>query len=339
MNDQQNTAYPTARKRAYALLEGAEPTRLAILVRTFIATVIILNVIAVLLESSEAVLASLDGTLMAFEIVSVILFTIEYGLRIWAAAEDPQFHGAGPWRGRWHYLRSGMGIIDLVAVAPFYLGFVISLDLRHVRAFRLLRLLKLNRYFRSLDIFSYVFRSQIPNLIAATLVILVLMLLSSSLMYAVEGGAGIGPVSDLSQTNAEQNPSQFDSVAQAMWWSVVTLTTVGYGDVIPATPIGRLLGGFIMLLGIGLAALPAAILAGKFADELARRRDIVTRRAVELLQDGTLDQEEQKSLERRGHREGFSDEEIEQIRKSAMASVKGLGTCPNCGHTLPHSNE
>lgn len=276
-----------------------------------------LNVIAVVLESYDSLYSVHRVALEWFEIVSVLLFTVEYGLRVWASAEDPQFEGADPWRGRWTYLRSGMGIVDLVAIAPFYLGFIFTLDLRQLRAFRLLRLLKLSRSFASLNIFSHVFRSQIPNLVAATLVILILLILSSSLMYAVESDA-----------------DQFDDITEAMWWSVVTLTTVGYGDVIPSTPLGKLLGGLIMLLGIGLVALPAAILGGKFADELVYRRMKVTTQAVELMKDGELSEDEQRELERRGHQEGFSNEEIEEIKNSVIGSDEGSSVCPKCGHAL-----
>jgi len=276
MNDPQMATPPTIRQRAYLLLRADDPTPAAVWIRCFIAFVIVMNVVAVILESHETVYSIHGGALAAFEIASVLFFTVEYGIRIWASAEDPQFGAANRWRGRWKYLRSGMGIVDLVAIAPFYLGFIIPLDLRHVRAFRLLRLLKLSRSFRSLSIFSYVFRSQVPNLIAATLVIFILLVLSSSLMYAVESGT-----------------DQFADISQAMWWSIVTLSTVGYGDVIPSTPLGKFLGGFIMLLGIGLVALPAAILGGKFADELAIRRIKVTTQAFEFLKDGKLSETEQ----------------------------------------------
>jgi voltage-gated potassium channel len=317
VNDPQSATKATMRQRTFLLLRADNPTRVAIWTRSLIAIAIVLNVIAVVLESYDAFHSVHRVALEGFEIVSVLLFTVEYGLRVWASAEDPQFEGANPWRGRWSYIRSGMGIVDLVAIAPFYLGFIVTLDLRQLRAFRLLRLLKLSRSFGSLNIFSHVFRSQIPNLIAATLVILILLILSSSLMYSVESDAG-----------------QFDDIAEAMWWSVVTLTTVGYGDVIPSTPLGKLLGGFIMLLGIGLVALPAAILGGKFADELVYRRMKVTTQAADFLKDGELSENEQKELERRGHQEGFSNEEIEEIKSSVIESGAGSSVCPNCGHAM-----
>jgi len=329
--------HPTRRQRTYLLLEAGDLTPAATWIRSFIALVIILNVIAVILESHETVYSVHGGILEAFDIISVLFFTIEYGLRIWASAENPQFAGAGPWRGRWKYLKSGMGIVDLVAIAPFYLGFFVTLDLRHVRAFRLIRLLKLNRSFHSLDVFSTVFRSQIPNLIGAAVVILVLLVLSSSLMYAVESGASAGEATQYTWSEADPGADQFANITKAMWWSVVTLTTVGYGDVIPSTVLGKTLGGFIMLLGIGLVALPAAILGGKFADELAYRRAKVTTHAIRILQDGKLDENERKELEESGQQEGFSDQEIEEIKNNAIELIEGIHVCPKCGHAL-HGN-
>jgi len=331
MNDPQNAADRTIRQRTYLLLRADNPTPAAVWTRAMIAVVIVLNVIAVVLESHESFYFLHREALGLFEIASVLLFTVEYGLRIWSSAEDPQFAGANPWQARWKYLRSGMGIVDLLAIAPFYLGFLVTLDLRQLRAFRLLRLLKLSRSFASLNVFTYVFRSQIPNLVAAALVILILLILSSSLMYAVESGSGATQGTEFSQVDAPPADGQFNDITQAMWWSVVTLTTVGYGDVIPVTPLGKLLGGFIMLLGIGLVALPAAILGGKFADELGRRRIKVTTEAVELASDGKLDEQDEIRLESRGHREGLSSEEIEEIKKTAMQSVENLQVCPNCG--------
>ena len=332
MNDSQVEAHRTIRQRTYLLLRADNPTPAAIWTRAIIAIVIVLNVIAVVLESHDSFYALHREGLGLFEIASVFLFTVEYGLRIWSSAEDPQFAGANPWHARWKYLRSGMGIVDLLAIAPFYLGFLVTLDLRQLRAFRLLRLLKLSRSFASLNVFTYVFRSQIPNLIAAALVILILLILSSSVMYVVESDAGATPDSQLTQMDAAPADGQFNDITQAMWWSVVTLTTVGYGDIIPVTPLGKLLSGFIMLLGIGLVALPAAILGGKFADELGRRRIKVTTEAVELASDGKLDEQDEMQLESRGYREGLSSEEIEEIKKAAMQSVENLQVCPNCGY-------
>jgi voltage-gated potassium channel len=124
----------------------------------------------------------------------------------------------------------------------------------------------------------------------------------------------------------------FDNASKAIWWAVVTLTSVGYGDVYPCTTIGKVLGGFMMLLGVGLVALPAAILAGKFADELQVRREEVTQLAAEFLEDGEMDAQEHKRLLERGQQEGFSREEVEEFMERARLSFKDSRACPKCGY-------
>ena len=311
------------RPRIYHLLESDSPTSAAKWLRLFIGLLILANVIAVIAESHSDVYATYGRSLEMFNIISVVAFTIEYVLRVWVSVENPMYAGAGPWRARSAYVFSFVGIVDCLAIAPFYLGSIIPWDLRHLRALRLLRLLKLSRHFRSLDIFFHVIRTQVPTLLGATLVILILLMLSSTVMYAVE---------------SEAQPDEFGNVSQAMWWSVVTLTSVGYGDVIPSTPVGKVLGGVIMFLGVGLVALPAAILAGKFADELQMRRERVTRVATEYLRDGKIDEKESSILFERGLTEGFTGREVEEIADSVRESVEDSPVCPRCGYSVSEND-
>jgi len=336
MNQEPTGVKSALRQRVYCLLESPDPTPVAKVVRLIIGLVILANVIAVIAESHESFYLLHASSLKIFNVVSVIGFTVEYGLRLWASAENPQFEGASPWRGRWAYFKSGLGLIDLAAIAPFYLGFLIPWDLRQLRAFRLLRLLKLMRSFSSLDVFYSVFRSQVPNLLGSTLVIVILLVFSSSLMYAIEGNVNVQEVGNtphsVMRNELQAVPDEFSSISRAMWWSVVTLTSVGYGDVVPRTTAGKLLASVIMLLGVGLVALPAAILAGKFSDELGQRRNKVTKQAFEYLRDGKMDEEEHDELEKRGKREGFSVDEIEEIKRSASESFSDSRACPRCGY-------
>lgn len=337
MNHEPTGVTSALRRRVYGLLESTEPTPVAKAVRLFIGLVILANVIAVIAESYENVYSVHGAALEAFNVVSVIAFTIEYALRLWASAENPRFAGANPWRARWAYFKSGMGLVDLVAIAPFYLGFLIPWDLRQLRALRLLRLLKLMRSFSGLDIFYSVLRSQVPNLVGTTLVILILLVFSSSMMYAIEGRADAESAGNGSQSvmaaESEAAPNEFTSIGRAMWWSVVTMTSVGYGDVVPRTRLGRFVGSVIMLLGVGLVALPAAILAGKFSDELGVRRDRVAKQAFDYLRDGELNRAELDQLEKRGKQEGLSVDEIEEIKESARGSVSDSRVCPRCGYS------
>jgi len=305
------------RGRVYRLLESDEPTAAGRALRLFIGLLIISNVVAVVLESHRDVYETYGEALDIFNFASVMLFTIEYAMRIWVAAENPQFANADPRRARLAYMRSGSGLIDLVAIAPFYLGSIVPFDLRQLRALRLLRLLKLSRHFKSLDIFWHVIRTQIPILLGAILVILIILTLSSTAMYLIESSV---------------QPEKFGNISQSMWWSIVTLTSVGYGDVVPSTPAGKLIGGFIMFLGVGLVALPAAILGGKFADELKVRRERVERLVTEYLQDGQLSAQEKILILERGQREGLTEQQTREIAIGMYDSPEAPRGCPKCGY-------
>jgi voltage-gated potassium channel len=313
-----NEYMPEVRRRVYHLFESDNPAFFAKTIRIFVGTLILANVFAVYLESHENIELAYGALLKNINLVAVIAFTIEYILRLWASAENPAYMGKSSWSARKEYACSFMGVVDLLAIVPFYIGLFLVSDLRAASALRILRLLKLVRYFRSLEIFFSVLRSQIRSLLGAVFVVFILVVLSSMLMYHVEKGSCV---------------EDFGNATKAMWWSVVTLTSVGYGDVVPCTTIGKFLGGFIMLLGVGLVALPAAMLAGKFADELQVRREDVTQLAAKFLQDGELDTHEEKQLFERGQKEGFSQEEIEEFTARARVSFEDSRTCPKCGYT------
>lgn len=225
-------------------------------VAALITVLIALNVLAVVLETVPSLHARYGGAFYAFEVFSVAVFTVEYVLRLWTCALDPRF--AGPVTGRLRFAVTPMAVVDLMAVAPFYLPMV-SADLRFLRAtrlFRLLRVLKLGRYSESLRIFGNVLRARRADLIVALFAALLLLVFASAFMYFVERDA---------------QPQAFSSIPATMWWGVVTLTTVGYGDVYPLTPVGRVLGAVIALFGVGLFALPAGILASGFAEEIQKK--------------------------------------------------------------------
>jgi len=182
---------------------------------------------------------------------------VEYLLRVWACVEDRRYQGA--LRGRLRFLFTAQALIDLLAILPFYLTFL-TLDLRFMRAlrlFRIVRVAKVGRYMSAFSLFGRVLRSRKEELILSTGVMLILLLLSSCLMYYAEN---------------EAQPEQFPNIPSAMWWAVATLTTVGYGDVYPVTALGRLLGAFTAILGIGLFALPTGILGSGFVEEIQARR-------------------------------------------------------------------
>jgi voltage-gated potassium channel len=216
---------------------------------------IVLNVVAVILETVAPIRAAFGPAFKAFETFSVVVFTAEYVARLWSCTVDPRF--SRPVRGRLRFATSFMGIVDLVAILPSLIPGGL-LDLRVVRVLRLmrvLRLLKVARYSQSLQALGRVLTAKRDELVVTAIAGSLLLICASSLMYYAENKA---------------QPEVFSSIPAAMWWGVETLTTVGYGDLFPVTPIGKVMGSVIAVLGIGLFALPAGILASGFSEELRR---------------------------------------------------------------------
>ncbi|MBE0417993.1 MAG: ion transporter [Coriobacteriia bacterium] len=244
------------RRRAYEILEVARPgDRSSRVADMFILGLIVANVAAVVLGTVESVLRSTGPLLDAFERVSVAIFTVEYVLRLWSAVERRLQERR--LRTRVKYATSWLAVVDLLAILPAYLPVLLRIDLRTlrlIRLFRLSHLLKVGRYSRALRTFSVVLRAKREELAVAVLAVLILLLITSSLMYYAEH---------------EVQPEAFASIPAAMWWGAAALTTVGYGDVYPVTAVGKVLGIISAVLGIGLFALPAGILASGFSDALA----------------------------------------------------------------------
>lgn len=250
--------YEQARRRTYELLEReVGESRLDRAFDLFITALIVTNVCAVMMETVEWIEQPLHPFFIGFELFSVAVFTAEYVLRLWSCTADPRYAGAA--RGRLRFALTPMALIDLLAIAPFYLEFV-AFDLRFVRVlrlFRLFRIFKLARYADSMRTLGTVLRSRREELLVTLFVVIVLLVFASSAMYYVEH---------------EAQPEQFSSIPASMWWGAATLTTVGYGDIYPVTAAGRLLGAAIAILGVGLFALPTGILASAFSEELQKRR-------------------------------------------------------------------
>ncbi len=240
----------TIRHKLYTILESNTGSRVD---NYFLTTLIVLNVTAAVIETL-AYMHTYEQFFRWFEIFSITIFTAEYLLRMWAAPEDPE-HSHPVW-GRIHYILSPLSLIDLFAILPFYLPFL-GIDLRFLRLLRLLRIFKLARYSSALQTIGRIFWLKRNELLLTLFSTLVLLVFSSSIVYHVEN---------------EAQPEAFSSIPAAMWWGVATVTTVGYGDIYPATPFGKLFTALIAILGIGLFALPTGILAGGFAEELQARK-------------------------------------------------------------------
>lgn len=232
--------------------------------RTFefsMAALIIVNVIAFTVETVPAIHNRHAVFFAVFDYVSILIFTLEYAARLWVCTEHPPFQGLEPWRARLKFARSPFMIVDLLAIAPFYLSFMMVVDLRVLRIFRLLRFFKLARYSPAFNTMLRVLTRERSALMGVAIVMLGLIIISASLLYLVEG---------------HLPGSKYSTVPEAMWWAVATLTTVGYGDVTPVTSLGKLLAGVVMITGLGFFALPIGIIAGGFMEEFRRKEFVVT---------------------------------------------------------------
>lgn len=291
----------------------------AILLNGIIVFFIVASVVAVILETHRPLWTQYELAFWAFESLSVAVFSVEYLARVWASVENPAYAHLTPTRARLRYIFSPLAIIDLIAVLPFYLALIWPVDLRYLRMLRLLRLFKLSHYFSGVNLFLRVLRTELPSLGAALFVVLVLIVLSSILMFYLESAA---------------QPQVFRSIADAIWWSVVTLTTVGYGDVTPATFGGRLLAIVIMLMGIATVAIPAGLLAARFTEELHRRRRELEDEVREALADGLIDEEEREALETLCDELGLPDDAVQRIVEHQRHVRRHRRECPACGHDL-----
>jgi voltage-gated potassium channel len=241
------------RRVAEVLEPGGEAGRLARLVNGLLLALIAANLLAMIAQSVPAVGAGRDRIFGQFERVSLWIFAAEYLLRLWSCTALPKYQGAV--RGRARLAVTPLALIDLLAILPL-LPFVGG-DFRSVRAlrlFRVFRVAKMARYSRSLRLFGRVFREHATELVTVLLFLAALLVLASSLMYYAEN---------------EAQPEAFSSIPAALWWSIATLTTVGYGDVVPITTAGKILAGVIAVLGIGMFALPTSILGAAFVKEIS----------------------------------------------------------------------
>jgi len=253
----------TTKQRLYHILERGRPDdRASQIVDWALIVLIVLNVAAAVAATDESLYHDYHGAFWGFEVFSVAVFTVEYLCRLWVATEHISIGRRGPLTARLRFVVSPFGLIDLLAILPFYIGlFVPFADLRVLRVFRLLRLLKLARYSPALATLWQVLVSEKRALAAAFLILVILLVVSSTVMYYVEHTA---------------QPGQFGSIPAALWWAIATVTTVGYGDVVPITDLGRVVGGLTMIFGLVMFALPVGIIASGFATEIHRRDFVVT---------------------------------------------------------------
>ena len=308
------------RQKAYVLLEGGfQAGRGAKLVASFLVTLIFLNAIAVIAESVGNNYERYRLWFIAFEVFSVAVFTVEYFLRLWVAAEADDAGSDSVARVRLRYAFSAPAIIDLLAILPSYLAMFVGVDLRTLRMLRLLRLLKLHKYFGGLNLFFEVLRRETVTLLSAIGTLMILILLAATLIYSVESSV---------------QPEAFGSVLDAFWWAAVTMTTVGYGDIVPVTPLGQVLASLMMVLGVGIVAMPAGMLAARFSEELQTRREELEAEIDVALRDGHISEVEHSKLDLVRKELAISQEYLDRVLQLMSAQQQMARTCPHCGKKI-----
>ena len=264
----------------------------------FIVFWVIVSVIAVIFESVHSIQYLLNLEFIILDAIAVGIFTLEYCLRIYSCVENPAMkHALG---GRIKQAKTTSSIIDFLAILPFFLEFFLHhlLDLRFLRVFRLLRLLKLTRYTGATTTLTRVISREWPVLAASAFIMLLLVIMTASLGYLFEH---------------EAQPEKFENIPQSIYWAVITLASVGYGDISPITPMGRVMTIILALLGIGIFAIPAALLSSAFTDQLRIERETLKNELYEMLSDGMLDGAETDKVMAEAKRLHLSDEEVNRL--------------------------
>ncbi len=307
------------RQRIYAIIESAErDDKSSRLADIGIVSLIVLNVLAVILESVNRISVTYHDEFYWFEAFSVAVFSIEYVLRLWSCVDPTDDKPSMAFKARLRYACSIHGLIDLVAILPFYLGMFINADLRFLRALRLIRILKLTRYSPALTLLIRALKREQQAISAALFLMGIALIVAACGIYLCERAA---------------QPDDFGSIPAAIWWAIATLTTVGYGDVIPITIGGKVFGTCVMLVGIVMVALPTGILASTFADELRTRRENYRDVVDSALDDGVITAEEFSTLESIRAQTGLSTAEAERILEYEYAKkLKHTTPCPHCGY-------
>jgi voltage-gated potassium channel len=294
------------RRHLATIFEDEEPrSRFTRLFDTVLGLLIVVNVSGVILESVESIRRDFAFQLDLLEHTSTLIFATEYLLRLWACVDLREPAYREPLWGRLRYMRSFFAVIDLVSVLPAIIGFLGAADLRVLRLLRLLRMLKLVRHSTTFGLLFAVLREERQSVSALLFVLLLTVTISGSLMFMLEN---------------ETQPGVFTSIPIAMWWAIETLTTVGYGDIVPLTAAGRIIGGLVSIVGIGTLALFSGLITVGFLDQLRAYREehgkegdkphvVIAEKSIAIVQNFTV-----------------TDGQSEQVAIP--------GRCPHCGAVL-----
>ncbi len=295
-------------RRVFEVLDGAVMDRTSKIVEIFIASLVVANVVAIILESVQSLHDQYEQFFHVFDTFSVIVFSIEYVLRVWSYGR--KYLGTEPglaWKGRKEYLFSMFGLVDFFSTVPFYLQlFMPGADLRVLRMFRLLRIFKLSRYNSAMDDMFEAIKSERDSFSSALFLLLISCLLFSSLIYIIEG---------------HDQPEVFPSIPAAMHWFVLTIIS-GWGNVDPVTYFGVALVVVTQILAIALAAILTGVVATAYTAQVQRRESEYELQVREVLADGVVSEEEKQKLKTLQAKFGMSDEQVEAIARQVEAEKK-----------------
>jgi voltage-gated potassium channel len=304
------------RVKTYQLLESETKQGLtAKIVNWLLILLIVSNVTAAIVSSDQNYFVLYKQTFILFEKISLTIFSVEYLLRVWCCIEDIKYQNTPKLKARINYIFTPMALIDLIAILPFMIAMFFSVDLRALRLIRMLRLLKLTHYFRGFNLFITVIVKELKSIVAVMLVMLFFVIIAASLIYSIEG---------------KVQPEAFGSIFKSFWWAIVTMTTVGYGDTIPITTLGKVISSFIMLIGVVFVALPAGMLAARFGEEIRERKEQLDTNIKSALTDGYINNEDLHALKILAEKLEIEPDELKEsiaLLKQGHQKTK----CPHCG--------
>jgi voltage-gated potassium channel len=304
MSEASQSSLRQIKRRIFEILEGDVVDSSSRVCELFIAGLVVANVVAIILESVHSIHEAYEAYFHVFDLFSVMVFSLEYVLRVWTYSEKHTGPGDSPWKGRKEYVFSVFGLVDFFSTVPFYLQLLFpGADLRVLRMFRLLRIFKLSRYNSAMEDMLEAIKSEWDSFSSAMFLLFISCLLFSSLIYIIEG---------------HDQPEVFPSIPAAMHWFMLTIIS-GWGNVDPVTYLGTVLVIVTQVLAIALAAILTGVVATAYTAQVQRRESIYEMEVREVLADGVVTEEEKIKLKTLQAKYGMSDEQVDAIANQVNA--------------------